>query len=122
MADYKKLTVYQKAFKLSMEVFQVSKNFPKEERYALIDQMRRSSRSVCANLAEAYRKRKYPAHFVSKLTDCDMENSETRVWLDFALECNYLDETLHAKLYSDTEEIGKLLFHMINYPEKYGAK
>ncbi len=121
MADYKKLTVYKKAFDLSMEIFEVSKSFPKEERYALIDQIRRSSRSVCANLAEGYRKRQYRAHFISKLSDCDMENSETQVWLDFSLSCKYINEALHKKLYSVSEEIGKLLFHMINNPEKYGA-
>lgn len=121
MADYKKLTVYKKAFDLSMEIFEISKSFPKEERYALIDQIRRSSRSVCANLAEGYRKRQYRAHFVSKISDCDMENSETQVWLDFSLSCSYIDIEQHKRLYIITEEIGKLLFHMINNPEKYGA-
>lgn len=121
MADYKKLTVYQKAFNLSMEIFEITKSFPKEERYSLIDQIRRSTRSVCANLAEGYRKRQYRAHFVSKMSDCDMENSETQVWLDFSLSCKYLTDEQHENLYSITEEIGKLLFHMINNPEKYGA-
>jgi four helix bundle protein len=94
MADYNKLTVYKKAFELAMEVFDLSKSFPKEERYSLTDQMRRSSRSVCANIAEAYRKRQYPAHFVSKISDADMENSETQVSLDFALNCKYLNSEI----------------------------
>jgi four helix bundle protein len=85
MAGFKDLIVYQKAFSLAMEIFEISKRFPKEEKYSLTDQIRRSSRSVCSNLAESYRKRRYPAHFLSKLTDSDMENSETDVWLEFSL-------------------------------------
>jgi four helix bundle protein len=122
MADYNKLTVYKKAFELAMEIFELTKNFPKEERYSLTDQIRRSSRSVCASIAEAYRKRQYPAHFISKISDADMENSETQVWLDFALSCEYLnsEDIINSKL--KTDEIGKLLFHMISYPEKYQVK
>lgn len=116
---FKDITVYKKAFALSMEIFEISKSFPKEERYALTDQVRRSSRSVCANMAEAFRKKQYPAHFLSKVSDCDMENSETAVWLDFALECNYIDASIHNKLIIQNEEIGKLLYHMISNPEKY---
>lgn len=82
--SFKKLLAYQKAFELSMEIFELSKSFPKEETYSLTDQIRRSSRSVCVNISEAYRKRLYPKHFTSKLTDSDCENSETQVWLDFA--------------------------------------
>jgi len=92
MAGFKDLIVYQKAFSLAMEIFEISKRFPKEEKYSLTDQIRRSSRSVCSNLAESYRKRRYPAHFLSKLTDSDMENSETDVWLEFSLACNYITE------------------------------
>lgn len=88
--DFKELIVYKKAFSLAMEVYEVSKGFPKEEKYSLTDQTRRSSRSVCANIAEAYRKRLYIKNFISKLTDSDAENSEATVWLDFAFECNYL--------------------------------
>ena len=82
--DFKELIVYKKSFSLAMEVYEISKSFPKEEKYSLTDQIRRSSRSVCANIAEAYRKHIYVKHFVSKLTDADAENSETLVWLDFA--------------------------------------
>ena len=84
MSDFKDLLVYQKAFDLAMDIFEVSKKFPKEERYSLTDQVRRSSRSVCANFAEAYQRRRYPAYFLSKLNDSDTENAETEVWLDFA--------------------------------------
>ena len=85
--NFKETTIYKKAFSLTMKIFEISKSFPKEEKYSLIDQVRRSSGSVCTNLAEAYRKRQYPAHLVSKISDCDMENSETGVWLDFAYAC-----------------------------------
>ncbi|MBX9785287.1 MAG: four helix bundle protein [Chitinophagaceae bacterium] len=81
--------------------------------------MKRSSISVCACFAEAYRKRKYPAHFISKLTDCDMENGETEVWLDFAKDCNYLPGEVYKQIYSLNEEVAKLLHHMINNPNKY---
>jgi four helix bundle protein len=90
-----------------------------EERYSLTDQVRRSSRSVCACIAESYRKRKYPAHFVSKLTDADMENAETEVWLDFAYEYNYLNKDTYQKANSVNEEVAKLLQYMINHPEKF---
>ena len=88
--DFKQLIAYQKSFNLAMAVFEMSKSFPKEETYSLTDQIRRSSQSVCANISEAYRKRKYPKHFMSKLTDADGENSETSTWLDFALACGYI--------------------------------
>ena len=116
---FKDTTVYKKAFALAMQIFEISKSFPKEEKYSLTDQVRRSSRSVCANIAEAYRKRQYPAHFVSKISDCDMENSETAVWIDFAFACNYIDEITKKKLLLENEEVGKLLHHMIINPEKY---
>ena len=90
--DFKDLTVYKKAFSLAMEIFEISKKFPKEETYSLTDQIRRCSRSVCANIGEGYRKRRYPAHFISKISDADMENTETQVWLDFALACKYIDQ------------------------------
>lgn len=116
---FKETTVYKKAFSLAMEIFELSKLFPKEEKYSLIDQVRRSSRSVCANLAEAYRKKQYPAHFLSKLSDCDMENSETAVWIDFAFACNYITDEIKIKLLNQSEEIGKLIAHMMKNPEKY---
>ncbi len=118
---FKDLTVYKKSFELAMKIFEVSKSFPKEERYSLTDQIRRSSRSVSTAIAEAYRKRIYPAHFVSKATDADMENSETQVWLDFAFACNYLDEQTKIDLENQSSEVGSLLHHMINNPGKYGA-
>jgi four helix bundle protein len=117
--NFKETTLYKKAFHQAMEAFEVTKSFPKEEKYSLIDQIRRSSRSVCANLAEAYRKKRYPAHFISKLTDCDAENSETLVWLDFALACKYISEESYQKMVFESEEVGKLLYHIINNPEKY---
>ena len=87
---FQDLLAYKKGFDLAMKILNVSKSFPKEETYSLTDQIRRSSRSVCANMAEAYRKRLYPKHFISKLTDCDAENSETQTWLEFALACEYI--------------------------------
>lgn len=122
MGTFKDLTAYRKAFDTAMEIFEISKRFPKEEVYSLTDQVRRSSRSVCVNLGEGYRKRLYPKHFVSKVSDADMENSETSIWLDFALACKYLDEETHTRLQTLNEEVGKLLGHMLKYPEKYGAK
>jgi four helix bundle protein len=111
--------VYRKAFELAMKIFEISKSFPKEETYSLTDQIRRSSRSVCSSIAEAYRKRRYEAHFVSKTSDADMENSETQVWLEFSLKCGYIEVKLYHALLTDSEEVGKLLNHMIEYPEKY---
>jgi four helix bundle protein len=116
MSTFKDLIVYKKAFALSMEIFEVSKGFPKEEKYSLTDQVRRSSRSVCANIGEAYRKRRYPAHFISKLTDSDAENSETQVWIDFAFACKYIDKNTSTQR---SEEVGRLINHMIANPEKY---
>ena len=120
--DFKKLIAYQKSFDLAMSIFEVSKSFPKEETYSLTDQIRRSSRSVPANIAESYRKRKYPKHFISKLTDADGENSETNTWLDFALACNYINKDEYIKFVSETTEIGKLINYMINNPGKFGFK
>jgi four helix bundle protein len=120
--DFKDLIAYKKAFQLSMDIYRISKRFPKEETYSLTDQIRRSSRSVCANMAEAYRKRLYVKNFISKLTDADAENSETSVWLDFAVACDYISKDEHEKLYSETEEIGKLINYMINNPGKFGCK
>ncbi len=119
--DFKELIAYQKAFKLAMKIYEVSKSFPREEKYSLTDQIRRSSRSTCANLAEAYRKRIYPKHFITKLTDSDGENSETVVWLDFALECEYIDKQTHNSLHAECLEIGKLLNYMMNNPDKFGS-
>ncbi|MBC6997700.1 four helix bundle protein [Cytophaga sp. FL35] len=119
---YNQLTAYKTAFSLAMEVFEMTKEFPKEERYSLTDQIRRSSRSVCANIAEGYRKRRYVKHFVAKLTDADMENTETQVWLKFSLECQYIKEETKVELYNKTVEVGKLLGYMINNPKKFCSK
>ena|SRR5438477_2141451 len=121
MGSFKDLIVYKKAFALAMEIFEMTKNFPIEEKYSLIDQIRRSSRSVCTCLAEAYRKRRYIAHFVSKTTDSDMENSETQVWLDFSYACGYMNEETYRDKVSKSEEVGRLLQDIINNPEKYGS-
>lgn len=104
-----------------MEIFQLSKSFPIEEKYSLTDQIRRSSRSTCANIAEAYRKRRYINHFISKLTDSDAENSETNVWLEFALKCGYLSYDHYQVLNEKTVEIGRIINYMINNPQKFGC-
>lgn len=120
--NFKDLIVYKKAFQLAMDIFEISKKFPREETYSLTDQIRRSSRSVCANLGESYRKRRYPKHFVSKISDSDSENAETQVWLDFAFSCKYIDNLTFEDLNSKSLEVGRMLNHMIEHPEKYGAK
>lgn len=120
--DFKELIVYKKAFQLAMDVYSLSKDFPREEKYSLTDQIRRSSRSVCANIAEAYRKRLYVKNFINKLTDSDAENSETVVWLDFALACNYLRNEHHTRLVQETNDMGRLINYMIQNPEKFGCK
>jgi four helix bundle protein len=119
--DFRELLAYKRAFDLAMEIYELSKSFPLEEKYSLTDQIRRSSRSVCANIAEAYRKRRYPNHFISKLTDSDAENSETNVWLEFAFECNYITKEIYQKLSVKNIEIGKLINYMINNPGKFGV-
>lgn len=113
------LTVYKKAYELAMKMFVISKGFPPEERYALTGQMGRSSRSVCMNLREAWAKRRYEAHFVSKLTDCDGENSETDTSLDFALDCSYISNQEHKELTAVCAEVGKMLGAMIRRPAKF---
>lgn len=115
----KDLTVYKKAYELAMRIFEISKTFPLEERHALTSQIRRSSRSVCLNLREAWAKRRYEAHFVSKLTDCDGENSETDSSLDFALDCSYITSQTHKELTAFCTEIGKMLGTMSRCPEKF---
>jgi four helix bundle protein len=120
--SFKDLIAYQKAFKLAMDIYEISKMFPKEERYSLTDQIRGSSRSVCANMAEAYRKRAYPAHFYSKLTDSDAENSETQVWLDFAVSCDYIEKEVYEDFTYRSEEVGKLSNYMMNNPGNFGVK
>ena len=115
----KDLIVYKRAFELSMLVFHMTKRFPPEERFALVSQVRRSARSVCLNLREAWAKRRYPNHFISKLTDADGEKSETDSSLDFALACEYITEQEHEVTTSMCSEIGKMLGTMMNMPEKF---
>jgi four helix bundle protein len=115
----KDLDVYKKAYQLAMTIFQASKTFPDEERFALTGQIRRSSRSVCLNLREAWSKRRYEAHFVSKLTDCDGENSETDSSLDFARDCKYVTAKCHAELTALSQQIGKMLGSMIKNPGNF---
>jgi four helix bundle protein len=107
--DFKKLLAYQKSFDLAMLIFEISKSFPKEETYSLTNQIRRSSRSVCENISEAYRKRRYPKHFISKLTDADGENSETNTWLDFALKCDYISTEDYYKFSEQGKRLGNSL-------------
>jgi len=115
----KELTVYQRAYAQALEVFRATQSFPREERYSLIDQVRRSSRSVCTNLREAWSKRRYEAHFVSKLSDADGENAEVDTWLDLARDCGYLDEDAHQRLVSINMEVGKMLGAMMSKPDSF---
>lgn len=119
---YKNLKVFQLAYKLAMEIFEISKKFPKEEIYSLTDQIRRSSRSLCSNIAEGYRKRIYPNHFRSKMSDADGECSETMVWLDFSKDCNYITDDEHQNLHSQYQEVGRMLGSMIKNPKKFIPK
>ena len=122
MGTFRDLSVYKRAFSLAMEIFEISKKFPTVEKYELTSQIRKSSRSVCACIGEAYRKRKYENYFVSKSTDSDMENTEVQVWLDFALACNYITAKKYNELTTKSEEVGRLLNHMIENPKKYIGK
>ena len=115
----KELTVYIKAYALSMRIFEIVKTFPKDEQYALSCQIKRSSRSVCMNLREAWAKRRYPPHFVSKLTDCDGENSETDTSLDFAKDCGFISPDVHRELTTICEEVGRMVGAMIRNPESF---
>lgn len=120
--SFKTLLAYQKAFDLAMKLFQISKRFPAEERFALTSQIVRSSRSVCSAIAEAYRKRDYLKHYRSKLSDAHSENAETELWIDFALACHYISEEESTSLISQNDEIGKLINYMINNPGKFGVR
>jgi len=117
--NFKGTKVYKLAYEQAMDIFETTKRFPKEETYSLTDQIRRASRAVCANLAEAYRKKIYPAHFISKASDSDTENSETNVWIDFSSSCQYIPIETHKRWTIRNEEIGRLLYHMITNPHKY---
>ncbi|MDA3923748.1 MAG: four helix bundle protein [Kiritimatiellae bacterium] len=117
--NVKELTVYKKSYKQAMLFFKISKCFPAEERYALTSQGRRSSRSVPMNLREAWAKRRYIAHFVSKVTDCDGENAETETSIDFAYDCGYITVEEYKQMLNLNHEVGKMLGVMLNTPEKY---
>ena len=118
--SFKDLKVYQLAYANAMTIFKLTKSFPKEERYALTDQIR--SRSVCSNLGEGYRKRIYPKHFTTKMTDADGEATETSIWLDFAFDCEYLDKLQYETLQTSYEEIGRMLNSMAQHPERFLPK
>ena len=122
MAGFRDMIIYQKAFDLTMRIFFLSQKFPKEEMFGLTSQVRRSSRSVCANFGEAYRRRRYPAHMVSKLTDSDAENTETQVHLDVALACGYLTPEEVKPLLALSEEVGVILNSLIGNPDKLALK
>src|SRR5215210_4747449 len=113
------LDVCQQAFDMAMQIFQLSKSFPKEETYSLTDQIRRSSRSVCANIAEAWRKRRYEKAFISKLSDAESEAAETQVWIEFALKCGYIVREQANELYHVYDEKIKIIVSMINHPEMW---
>lgn len=116
---FRDLKVYQLAFRLAMEIFHESKRFPIEERYSLTDQMRRASRSVCSNIGEGYRKKRYVKAFVSKMSDADGEATETRVWVDFAESCGYISRQRHAAWIAGYEEVGRILGGIISHPETF---
>lgn len=119
MGHYKDLLAFKKGYELAMEIFTISKRFPPEEKYSLTDQVRRSSRSACTNLVEAYRRRRYKDYFISKLSDCESENAETQVWLDFSYDCKYITEEEYKSLSVTNDEVGKLIWYMINNPDKF---
>jgi four helix bundle protein len=116
---HKELEVYKLAFETAMMIFNLTKGFPKDEMFSLTDQMRRSSRSVCANLAESFRKRRYPKAFILKLSDSESEAAETQTWLDFSLACKYIDEHTHFELNSSYEKIIGMLVKMSAHPENW---
>ena len=115
----KDLKVYKKAYSLAMEIYRLSKSWPSEEKYSLTDQIRRASRSVCSNLREAWSKRRYEAHFISKLTDSDGECGETDTWLDFALDCKYMSPEDHERLSADCRQIGSMIGAMLKNPKPF---
>jgi len=117
--SHKELIVYQLAFKVSMEIFTITRKFPKEEVYSLTSQILRSSRSVCANLSEAFRKRRYEKAFISKLSDSEGEAAETQVWLDYSIECEYISVEIYKSLFAEYEKIIGMLVNMHKHPEKW---
>jgi four helix bundle protein len=119
VGSFKDLIVYQKSFKLAMEIFELSKYFPKEEKYSLTDQIRRSSRSVTSNIAESWAKRRYEKSFINKLTDSLGEENETEVWLDYSYKCDYVQKETHERLILEYDEVRKMLISMINNTDKW---
>jgi four helix bundle protein len=119
VGSFKELIVFQKAYKLAMDIFEISKGFPKDEKYSLTDQIRRSSRSVTSNIAESWAKRRYEKAFVNKMTDSLGEENETEVWLEFAKDCNYIQKDTHVRILLEYDEVRKMLISIINKPEKW---
>jgi four helix bundle protein len=119
ITQHTELEVYKRSFAAAMEIFELSKGFPPEEKFSLTDQIRRASRSVCANQSEAWRKRVYQAHFASKLTDSEAEAAETQTWLQFSVECKYLSREVASELYTECGEILSMLVSMRNHPEDW---
>jgi four helix bundle protein len=117
--DHKDLGIYKISFSVAMKIFELSKKFPVEEKYSLTDQIRRSSRSVCANLAEAWRKRRYQAAFIAKLNDCEAEAAETQTWIEFAIECNYMDMSEGKELCVRYNQVLSGLVNMIHNPSPW---
>ena len=120
--DHRELEIYKMAFQAAMEIFELSKKFPPEEKYSMTDQIRRSSRSVCANLAEAWRKRRYEAAFVAKLSDSEAEAAETQTWIEFAVKCNYMNVEIGRELYGTYNRVLSGLVNMINHPSPWLMK
>src|SRR5271169_2911985 len=119
LRSHRELNVYKSAMELAVKIFQITKDFPADEKYSLVDQIRRSSRSVCANLAEAWRKRRYRAAFICKLSDAETEAGETQSWIEFAVKCDYADREQSAALYQSYDEILRMLVAMINNPDSW---
>ena len=119
MGHYKDLIAFKKAYEIAMDIFEISKRFPTDEKYSLTDQIRRSSRSVCANLVESHRRKRYKDYFISKLNDAETENAETQIWLDFSHDCKYINDDEYEKLTAKNDEVGKLIWYMINNSDKF---
>jgi four helix bundle protein len=119
MGIYKDLLAYKKAYALALKIHEISKRFPREEKFSLTDQIRRSSRSVCANIAESYKRRRYKDYFISKLNDAETENTETEVWLNFSKDFKYISIEEFENMIFDNTEVGKLVYNMTSNPEKF---
>ncbi|HBS84997.1 MAG: four helix bundle protein [Bacteroidetes bacterium GWF2_38_335] len=117
--SHRDLKVFQLSFEAGMQIFEMTSSFPKEEKYSLIDQIRRSSRSVSGNIAEAWRKRKYPKSFISKLTDSEGEAAETQVWLEYSLSCKYITKERYDELFDKYEHIMAMLINMYTKPDQW---